>query len=290
MLLLVIAAVAGATSATAVAQPSLENPPAGANDFACKPNAKHPKAVVLVHGLGATMSENWGYMSPLLKERGYCVFALTYGIDPRFPFAGGTIPVEKSAPELAAFVDRVLTATGTSKVDLVGHSEGTFMPQYWLKFLGGTPKVGRYVAMTPLYEGTQLGGVAALRDMGAGFGLDKPLTDLASSFCGSCPQFLAGSSMVRKLRAGGAAAPGVAYTTIMTRYDELVIPYTSGRLPAPAKNFVLQDVCPNDVSEHGAEAFDPVVAQLIFNALDRTRRKPVDCAGLPPGTGTGTAD
>jgi hypothetical protein len=30
--------------------------------------------------------------------------------------------------------------------------------------------------------------------------------------------------MQRKLTAGGAAAPGVTYTTVMTRLDELVTP------------------------------------------------------------------
>ncbi len=39
-------------------------------------------------------------------------------------------PMERSAPQLAAFVDKVLAATGASKVDLVGHSEGTVMPRY----------------------------------------------------------------------------------------------------------------------------------------------------------------
>ena len=54
--------------------------------------------VVLVHGLGATMGDNWGYISPLLAARGYCVFALTYGLDPRFPYFGGVLPIEQSAP------------------------------------------------------------------------------------------------------------------------------------------------------------------------------------------------
>ena len=91
--------------------------------------------------------------------------------------------------------------------------------------------------------------------------------------------------MVRKLTRGGAVARGVTYTTIPTRHDELVTPYTSGLLFARnATNHVLQDVCPNDLSEHAAEAFDPVVARLAFNALDPTHARRVSCAGLPGST------
>ncbi len=32
------------------------------------------------------------------------------------------------------------------------------MPEYWLKYLGGASEVDKYVAMTPLYQGTDLGG------------------------------------------------------------------------------------------------------------------------------------
>jgi triacylglycerol esterase/lipase EstA (alpha/beta hydrolase family) len=197
------------------------------------------------------------------------------------PFFGGVIPIEQSAPELGAFVDQVLAATGAKKVDLVGHSEGTFMPQYWLKFLGGASKVNRYVAMTPLYAGTDVAGAAMIRDAGAAFGIAQPILNLVDAFCGSCTEFLAGSPMVQKLNQGGAAAPGVTYTTIMTKYDELVVPYTSGTLPPPATNIVLQNVCPTDIDDHVAEAFDPVVAQLIFNALDPAHAQPVSCGGLP---------
>jgi triacylglycerol lipase len=273
-----------ALAPSAAAEMSLTDPPAGANNWSCKPTAAHPNPVVLVHGLGATMGENWSYISPLLAERGYCVFALTYGINPKYPWFGGTEPIEDSAPELASFVRMVLGATGARQVDLVGHSEGTFMPQYYLKFLGGAKYVHRYVAMTPLYEGTDVGGLATLRDIGAPLGISEPLIDEVDDYCGSCSEFLAGSPMVKKLTQGGAAVRGVIYTTIPTEHDELVVPYTSGILPqAPnVTNHVLQSVCPLDLSEHLAEAFDPVVAQLIFNALDPATARKVSCAGLPP--------
>jgi hypothetical protein len=77
------------------AEISLDNPPPGANNFSSKPSAAHPDPVVLVHGLSATMSQNWGYLSPLLAARGYCVFELTYGLNPLVPFFGGVLPVER---------------------------------------------------------------------------------------------------------------------------------------------------------------------------------------------------
>src|SRR4051812_25255634 len=52
--------------------------PPGANE-ACAPSAAHPRPVVLVHGTFADMSNSWQALSPLLHNRGYCVFALNYG-------------------------------------------------------------------------------------------------------------------------------------------------------------------------------------------------------------------
>ena len=94
LLLLLVACLSIAQPA--IAESSLANPPPGANSFSCKPSSAHPDPVVLVHGLGATMSENWNYLSPMLAVHGYCVFALTYGLDPRSPIPvfGGTIPIE----------------------------------------------------------------------------------------------------------------------------------------------------------------------------------------------------
>ena len=265
-----------ATPAAAAPQDS----PAGANGFSCTPSAQHPRPVVLVHGLGANMRENWGYHSPRLKAAGYCVFALTYGLDERtrsWPYQpGGVIPMEQSAPELAAFVDRVLAATGAAEVDLVGHSEGTVMPRWYLERLGGAAKVENFVALTPLWRGTEVFVVAALRDL-AGPEQSAPFEDLAASLCGSCPQFLRGSGYLNGLNADGEAVAGVTHTNIATRYDLLVTPYTSGLMRDGGTNIVLQDVCPLDISEHAAVANDPVVTQLILNALDPASAAPVRC-------------
>lgn len=143
----------------ALASPAAEaaapgSSPPGSNDHDCEPTAERPDPVVLVHGLGANRTVNWQTMSPLLANEGYCVFALTYGTALAGEQVGGLRPMEQSTGELAAFVDGVLAATGAERVDLVGHSEGTLMPQYWLQFLGGNEVVDDYVAVTPLYDGT----------------------------------------------------------------------------------------------------------------------------------------
>jgi triacylglycerol lipase len=266
-----------------------EEPPAGADNWTCRPSAAHPEPVVLVHGLGATMGENWSTMAPLLADQGYCVYALTYGAHPGFPYVGGVEAMEQSSQQLAAFIDQVLASTGARKVDLVGHSEGTVMPQYYLKFLGGAAKVDRYVAITPLYHGTNLADAATLVNLLAKASpqLAAPLEQAVALGCGSCQEFLTGSAFLKHLYADGVyAVPGVTYTAIMTKYDELVEPYTSGWLNAPnATDIVVQNQCPTDFSDHVSMAFDPVVAADIENALDPAHPVPVPCTLVLPGYG-----
>lgn len=256
----------------------------GVNDFSCRP-APGTRPVVLVHGLGATLGTNWATFGPLLKNNGFCVFGLTYGRSGGFPFAAGLQRMEESSAELAAFVDRVLRETGAEKVDLLGHSEGTVMPRWFLSFRGGAAKVDRYVQLTPLWNGTNLAGIGALvdADRAIGLGAQQGLTALLSPLCGSCVQFARGSDYLNKVNQAGPAIPGIRYTGIATKYDELVIPYQSGLLGAPnVKNIVLQDVCPQDASEHLAVAYSPNVAQLVLNALAPDRARPVRCVAMLP--------
>ncbi|WP_410647698.1 esterase/lipase family protein [Amycolatopsis sp. cmx-4-54] len=262
-------------------------PPPGSNDFDCRPSAAHPNPVVLTHGLGANQTVNWQTFAPLLKNKGYCVFSLTYGI-PGKPLPvyqpGGLLPMEQSAKELSAFVDKVLGATGASEVDLLGHSEGTLMPSYYVKFLGGASKVDKYVSLTPLWDGTTLLGASHLYALAAALGLAPGFNGILDPACGSCRQFLRGSEFLTKLRSGnGVFQPGVTYTNIMTRYDEAVIPYTSGMGKGPnVKNIVLQDGCVLDLAEHAGVAADKNAAGHVLNALDPAHAKPVPCVPATP--------
>ena len=228
---------------------------------------------MLVHGLLANQTDNWQTISPLLANHGYCVFSLTYGTTPNVSTPayqpGGLGTMEGSAQQLAAFVERVRAATGATQVDIVGHSEGSLMPDYYVKFLGGAAVVRHYVGITTLWHGTNVAGLATVDQIGRAFGLSDSLEQGVANFCASCPEFLAGSAFMNKLRAGGVAVPGVSYTSIVTRNDELVVPYTSGIETAPnMTNLVVQNQCPLDQAEHVSMAADPVVAQDVLNALD----------------------
>jgi len=285
-------------SAGVTAQAQSPNaPPPGANDYSCRPSAAHPQPVVLVHGWIANQTDNWQTISPILANNGYCVFSLTYGTDPSVSTPvyqpGGLIPMEESAQQLSDFVDGVLDATHASKVNIVGHSEGSLMPNWYVKYLGGAAKVKRYVGITTLWHGTDPAGLATVQQIGSALGVPPELYGPIDASCAACREFLTGSDFIEQMRAGGIAAPGVTYTNIVTRNDELVSPYTSGIEYGPRiTNFVVQDQCPLDQAEHIAVAADPVVAQDVLNALDPAHPRPVPCTpvlpfiGAPVYTGT----
>ncbi|WP_232663477.1 esterase/lipase family protein [Pseudonocardia sp. TRM90224] len=274
---------------TGLATPDADPP--GANDWSCRPSAAHPDPVVLVHGLTGSKTTNWQTMAPLLANAGYCVYALTYGVPPGAVYpqdqVGGFLPMEESAEQLDAFVDEVLASTGAERVDLVGHSEGTLMPQYWLQFLGGADVTDDYVAVTPLYDGT-LAKPLPVAELADGLGVREPASAVVGVPCGSCPQFISGSPYLERMHAqpGGAAVPGITYTTVMTRYDQLVVPYTSGVLDAPnATNIVVQDGCEIDLSDHLSIISTARTGQIVLNALDPASAVEPPCRPSLPALG-----
>lgn len=215
------------------------------NDWSCTPSAEHPYPVVLVHGTVATGTENWSYFAPKIAAAGYCVYALNYG-------TRGLKRMEESAPQLATFVRGVLAATGARKVDLVGHSQGGLMPRYYLKNLGGAAYVDELISMGAPHQGTS--NIFAVP---------------VGVICHSCPQFAIGSDFLTALNAGGDTVPGVHYTNIVTRWDELVTPHANGFLtgPGPVTNVRIQDTCPYDLVAHAGLAFDTPTLRWILNAL-----------------------
>ena len=264
-------------------------PPAGANDFSCEPSRRHPRPVVLVHGLAANRTVNWGTISPFLANHGFCVFALTYGTrdSVRLPGyqPGGLVRMQRSARELKRFAARVINRTGARRIDIVGHSEGSLMPNWWLKYLGGRRVVEHYVGITPLWDGTDLAGLGTIDAIGQALGVSNGIHSAIAPYCASCPQFLSHSRFIARMNAGGGPrVPGVDYTMLLTRNDELVRPYRSGLMDG-AENIIVQDVCPLDQSEHLSIAFDPVTAHEVLNALDPRHPGPVPCAPVLPFVG-----
>ncbi len=237
----------------------------GWNDWSCKPSAAHPRPVVLVHGLGASDVLNFATLAPRLVSAGYCVFSESYGAT-LYPVVNGLAPMDQSAAELSGFVDEVRAATGSAKVDIVGHSEGTTVPAYYMKFLGGDQKVGTFVGFGSNFAGTSLYGLTALANA---LGLQPILT---AGGCGACAQYLPGSPFLTQLTTGGVAVPGPRYISIMSRLDTVVSPYTSGTLTtstgADITNIVLQDYARWDSAGHLGMAVDPNIASLVLHHLD----------------------
>ncbi|MFJ8947502.1 esterase/lipase family protein [Streptomyces sp. NPDC102395] len=273
-----------ALSATATAPASAESSSAatsassqgGWNDYDCRPSAAHPRPVVLVHGTFANSVDNWLSLAPYLTHRGYCVFSLDYGQLPGVPFFHALGPIDESAGQLSAYVDRVLAATGAAEADIVGHSQGGMMPRYYLKFLGGAAKVNALVGIAPNNHGTTLAGLAHLLPYFPG------AEDLLTAATPALAQQIAGSEFMAKLNAGGDTVPGVRYTVIATRYDEVVTPYRTQFLSgANVSNVLIQDRCALDLSEHALLGLtDRIAFHEVANALDPAHATPSTCASV----------
>jgi triacylglycerol lipase len=277
-------------SSAVLAGAQQQTDPPGANDWKCRPTKAHPEPVVLVHGLTGNQATNWQTYAPLLKNNGYCVYALTYGQSAAAPAPfknefGGFTKMEASAQQLKTFVTKVRKQTGAKKVDILGHSEGTVMPDYYAKFLGGAKYIDKYVSLAPIWHGTNLAGQATLYQLAKAYGFKGSVDQLYGSYFASGPELLTGSDFYAKLRSGGTpAVKGIKYTNIVTKYDELVSPYTSG-IQAGMTNFTVQNYCAQDYSEHFEIAADPVAAQLVLNTLDPAHKHKVPCRLVLPFEG-----
>ncbi|MFK0202576.1 esterase/lipase family protein [Streptomyces lavendulae] len=241
------------------------SPPPGANDTSCNLDPQHPYPVVLVNGTFRLMSENWSALSPKLRDAGYCVFTFNYG--------GGTGPLDRgrglgpvadSARELQTFVNKVLNFTGATKVDIVGHSQGGMMPRYYVKKLDGLNKVNHLIGLAPANHGTE-----------------NPLVGPVGFFCASCRDMTPGSPFLLDLNRDNetpVTPTGPYYTSISTKYDEILLSNDSFKLNGPSDyvtNIVLQDKCPLDLIDHHFITNDPIVARWVLHTLGR-RGKPAD--------------
>ncbi len=236
----------------------------GVNDWGCRPQAGQDP-VVLVHATGVNLGSNWVKLAPRLKNGGACVYALNYGMTPlSLGRVGGQGPVRESVRQLAAFVERVRTATGSAKVDLVGHSQGGLVSVAYVKLEGGAATVDDLVSIAGSQNGTTLNGLATLAQSLGVLGLASGVANVLG-VAGWTDQ-ARGSAFLQGLWTDPTLPAGPDYTTIMTRHDRVVTPWQSGALPG-ARNLVVQDLCPADPVGHVGMFLDEPTVQLVAHYL-----------------------
>ncbi|OZF26110.1 alpha/beta fold hydrolase [Rhodococcus sp. 14-2483-1-2] len=258
--------------------------PPGANDPQCTPSPEHPNPVVLINPTATTQAIAWQTGAPFLANNGYCVFTFNYGN----PAWASTSPIQatddirSSARTLSATVARVLASTGAHKVDLVGHSQGGgLLPSYYINVLDGADKVDKFVGISPSHHGTTASEVVYGRSLIPPVG--RAIYDTLAALAPAFTQQAIGSDLVQETYAHGDTRPGPTYTTLITKYDEIVTPFTQQYLDGPdVRNILLQQDCELDRSEHLSTLFSRRVWYHVLNALDPTHTTPVPCIPVDP--------
>ncbi|MBF6343906.1 lipase [Nocardia cyriacigeorgica] len=267
--------------------------PPGANDWNCKPTAQHPRPVLLIHGTWMNAYNGFAYMGQPIKDAGFCTFTFNYGrsnllegggLGSVLPGVMGTGYIQDSAKQLAVFVDRVLAATGAAEVDIVAHSQGGSMSNWYTKFEGGAAKVKNLITYGATHHGTSLDGIGALGRAINNLGID--ILGFIEIFVGHAGiQQTIGSDFVNQLNANGDTVAGVDYTIVGSRYDEITNPYDLTFLkPGPGatvRNITLQEGCEQDISDHLTMMYSPRALSIALNALDPVQFPQLQCTFNP---------
>jgi hypothetical protein len=235
--------------------------------------------VLLIPGTTVDPDEafDWNWV-PALDARG-------------IPHCSVTLPqrtngdIQLAAEYVVAAVRRMHEISGR-KVVMLGWSQGgSTLPRWALRFW---PDVRERTA--------SLVGMAPLNETGS-------LTASALCVPGTCIpaawQQARGSRFMTALNSRARTFPGIAYTVIYSRLDEVLTPNLDGalsKLPAGPNvtNAAVQDVCPLDVSEHLAIVVSPTTFRIAIDAIEhpgRPARVPtqVPLAECVPGTMPGVS-
>ena len=238
--------------------------PRGVNNWQCRSD-RDP--VVLIPGTVGSAYASFSFIGPQLVDAGYCVYSFNHNpisFLPAFSFSGD---IAESAEMLGVFVDHVLAQTGSTKVTLLGQSQGGGMlPLYYMNFLGGADKVSALVGLTPTNHGTTLNLPIAF---------DKNILRGAEQLFGflgngqSLPQQWVGSDINDQIYNNGPVTrPGIKYTMIATADDTLVTPYTNCFIWEPGvTNILIQDRFPGKSISHVDTMYDQQVMSLLLEAL-----------------------
>lgn len=204
--------------------------------------------VLLLHGTFSTAATDFRPLAQGLTTAGRCVFALDYG-------QWGTAAVADSVTVVAAFTQRILIATGSEQVDVVGYSQGGLVLRTALRQDGLAPVVRTAVLIAPSFHGTELTGLD---------GVPVP-------FCAACQDQLAGSDLLTELDRGGDLDGQVRYSVLSTERDDIVVPVPSQVPEGPAdrvRSWTVEELCPGLVTDHVTLPRTSAAVSWVTSALD----------------------
>lgn len=243
----------------------------------CRPSPNHPRPVLLLHGTGGNKSD-WNVLAPQLRGEGYCVFAMNYGQSNfsaigRLPHVYGTDDISNSSTQVSNYVEWILKTTGSSQIDIVGHSQGAVVARNYMRFHGGIDenpfnnKVRKLITLGGTNHGTTVDGLAHII-------MDHPELSLPASqvFSQAALQQIVGSSFIRHLNESGDTDRGVDYTSIATKFDQVSTPPENTFLQAgpdsSVRNIFIQDINPNSKVTHKGLSADVDVIELVKKSLE----------------------
>src|SRR5215472_531170 len=157
--------------------------------------------------------------------------------------------IATSAQAVAAQARQLLSQTGASQLDVIGHSEGGLELRYYIKNLGGGSQVARYVSLGTPQHGTT---TAAL----------------GGGFCQAVAQMAPNSTFLNALNSPTDVPGPVAYTALGTTRDTIVTPAPQASfLQNGGTNASVQQFCPNDTTSHVGLLSDAPTYGLVRSAL-----------------------
>lgn len=229
----------------------------------CRSTPAHPRPVILVHGTFDNGPNTLPRLGAPLQRQGFCVIAPTLGAYAANPERGGLDSiVGASGPQLAGVIDRVRAMTGAEQVDLVGYSQGAAIAGYTTKML--RPGAVANVVSVGGYWGGDASAIVP-----ADVPPEAAMAGLWAANLRGLAEIAPGSPLVSAWKGadGSPYLPGVGYTLIASRGDQLLPPSRSF-VPGPGvRTLVPEDACGGAPTSHSGIADDPRTYALMAPAL-----------------------
>jgi triacylglycerol lipase len=220
----------------------------GASAIGAAPVQAANPPVLVVAGLTESANQLQTLVNRLQGD-GFTAFGMAL---PATNGIAGCGDIARSSQAVATRVQQVLSQTGASQLDVIGHSEGGLELRYFIRNLGGGALVSRYVSLGTPQHGTN----AAAN----GGGL--------AGFCPAVGQMAPNSSFLTTLNSPTDVPGAVVYTALATTRDTAVTPAPQASfLQNGGTNAAVQQFCASDSTSHVGLLTDGPTYGLVRSAL-----------------------